>query len=43
MNATKFVHEKFCVLAPEAKKTKCESTQASSTPVEEMNEEDLEI
>ena len=43
MNATKFVHEKFCVLAPEAKKAKCDSTQASCTPVEEMNEEDLEI
>jgi hypothetical protein len=23
---SKFVHEKFCVMAPEAKKTKCDST-----------------
>ena len=38
-----FVHEKFCVLAPEQKKTKCDSTEASQTPIEEMDDEDLEI
>ena len=44
ITASKFVHEKFCVLAPEAKKSKnCDSTQASSTPLDEMDEEDLQV
>ena len=41
--SNKFVHEKFCVLFPEQKKTKCDSTEASQTPIEEMDDEDLEI
>ena len=43
MTSNKFVHEKFCVLAPESKKTKCDSTEASQTPSAEMDDEDLEI